>query len=176
MHRALVLALGTALAAVPAVVPLALHAQSHATYTARTAFGQPDLEGNWTNVSLTPETRPAALINQENYTPEQAAKLEHAADHESEVANRPTDPNAPPPSVRRRQAGTRLPGLNSWPPGAIVGGYNEFWLDPGSRVMRVNGQPRTSVLTTPNGQVPPVKAGVTRAPRISRRPRQFRQS
>jgi hypothetical protein len=161
MTRALAILFGTTLAVAP-LLPMTLHAApSQAAYKVpRNAYGQPDIEGNWTNVSLTPETRPAALGDQENYTPEQAAKLEHAADHESEVANRPTDPNAPPPSVGgdKPEPGTRPEFIAA---GGAVGGYNEFWLDPGSRIMRVNGEPRTSVLTTPNGQAPPVKAGVT---------------
>jgi hypothetical protein len=161
MRRAFALAVGTALSAASLAAPLMLHAaQPQAAYTApRTSFGQPDLEGNWSNVSLTPETRPAALGAEAVYTPQETAKLEHAADHEAEVANRPTDPNAPPPSVGgdKPEPGTRPEFIAA---GGNVGGYNEFWLDPGSRVMRVNGEPRTSVLTTPNGQVPPVKAGV----------------
>src|ERR1019366_4641829 len=40
-----------------------------------------------------------------------------------------------------------------------VGGYNIGWLDPGSRVMRVNGEPRTSLINTPNGRAPAFKAG-----------------
>ena len=160
MHRAVALFLGTTFALAP-LASATLHAASaqDAYRAPRNGYGQPDLEGNWTNVSLTPETRPAALGDQENYTPEQTAKLEHAADHEAEVANRPTDPNAPPPSVGgdKPEPGTRPEFIAA---GGAVGGYNEFWLDPGSRVMRVNGQPRTSVIDTPNGQVPPVKAGV----------------
>jgi len=43
--------------------------------------------------------------------------------------------------------------------GGAVGGYNLGWLDPGPQVMRVHGEPRTSLLTTPNGQFPARKAG-----------------
>ena len=43
-------------------------------------------------------------------------------------------------------------------------GYNSAWIDPGSTVMRVNGEPRTSFITDPaDGRLPPYKAGV-RAP------------
>ena len=48
--------------------------------------------------------------------------------------------------------------------GGAVGGYNRGWLDPGNHVMRVNGEPRTSIITTPNGQPPARKAGATAAP------------
>jgi hypothetical protein len=71
--------------------------------------------------------------------------------------NKPTDPSAPPPqanagidkSVRAEFAAA----------GGDVGGYNIGWLDPGSQIMRVHGEPRTSLLTTPNGQFPPRKPG-----------------
>jgi len=43
--------------------------------------------------------------------------------------------------------------------GGDVGGYNRGWLDPGHTVMRVGGQPRTSLITTRDGRVPPRKTG-----------------
>src|SRR5206468_11499652 len=43
--------------------------------------------------------------------------------------------------------------------GGDVGGYNRGWLDPGASVMRVAGEPRNSLITTANGQVPPRKGG-----------------
>ena len=48
--------------------------------------------------------------------------------------------------------------------GGATGGYNRFWIDPGNHVMRVNGQPRSSIITTPTGTAPPRKAGATPAP------------
>jgi hypothetical protein len=37
----------------------------------------------------------------------------------------------------------------------VVGGYNSFWVDPGDRVLRVDGQPRSSILIDPpNGRAP----------------------
>ena len=39
--------------------------------------------------------------------------------------------------------------------GGKVGGYNNFWLDPGERVMRVDGLPRSSIVVDPpDGRVP----------------------
>lgn len=43
--------------------------------------------------------------------------------------------------------------------GGKVGGYNAFWLDPGSQFVRIKGEYRTSILTTPDGQIPPRKDG-----------------
>jgi hypothetical protein len=48
--------------------------------------------------------------------------------------------------------------------GGATGGYNRFWIDPGNQVMRVNGQPRSSIFTTPNGQAPARKANAVTAP------------
>ena len=42
----------------------------------RTADGQPDLTGNWTNATYTPLERPANLGTKEFYTPEEAAVVE----------------------------------------------------------------------------------------------------
>lgn len=47
--------------------------------------------------------------------------------------------------------------------GGAVGGYNRFWLNPGDKVMRVGGEPRTSIITTETGRIPPRKDGA--APR-----------
>ena len=39
--------------------------------------------------------------------------------------------------------------------GGDVGGYNSFWMDPGTRAMRVNGEIRSSILVSPdNGRLP----------------------
>ncbi|MFC3078977.1 hypothetical protein ACFODL_12835 [Phenylobacterium terrae] len=159
MKRALILALGTCLAAAPLAFALEAAAQPKASaYKApRNAFGQPDLAGYWTNVSLTPETRPAALGEKKVYTEEEVAKIESAEAAEAAAADAPTDPNEGAPKVGGELSQTINPAFAA--AGGAVGGYNRGWLEPGSRVMRVNGEPRTSILTTPNGQPPPRKAG-----------------
>src|SRR5678815_3650196 len=100
------------------------------------AMGQPDLEGNWTNATMTPQTRPTQYGTRRAMTAEEVAKIETAAAAQIEKGNQKTDPNAP----------TLKDGT--------VGGYNRGFLDPGIRVMRVGGEPRTSIITTPDGQVP----------------------
>src|ERR1700680_1848306 len=45
----------------------------------RTADGQPDLEGVWTNATITPFERPAALAGKQFLTDEEVAKLEEQA-------------------------------------------------------------------------------------------------
>ena len=45
----------------------------------RNALGQPDLEGAWTNATMTPQTRPAQYGVRRAMTPEEVAKIEGAA-------------------------------------------------------------------------------------------------
>jgi hypothetical protein len=159
------LTLGTALCAVP--VAFAAHAADKPAAPAakapykvpHNAFGQPDLGDVWSNATLTPESRPAALGDRKVYTPEEVKKMESAVQDEVEEGNKNTDPNASATYV--------APTKNLRPEfaaaGGNVGGYNRGWLDPGSSVMRVGGEPRTSFLTTPNGRPLAKKAGAVPA-------------
>lgn len=140
------------LAGAIAVIPVAAAAQApQAPVTAykapRTFWKQPELEGVWTNASLTQLERAAEFGDRATLTPEEAAKVEGAEAAHVVNGNKPTDPNAPlidPKAVCGRGGQT----------GADCG-YNTAWTDPGSRVTRVNGQPRTSFVTIPaNGRVP----------------------
>ena len=120
---------------------LAGSASAQSYESPRNALGQPDLEGGWTNATMTPQTRPAQYGTRRAMTPAEVAKIEGAAAAQIERGTKATDPDAP----------TVADGS--------VGGYNRGFLDPGIRVMRVGGEPRTSLLTTPNGQVPAPRAG-----------------
>ncbi|WP_309090909.1 hypothetical protein [Phenylobacterium sp.] len=161
MKRAAIFFLGTALSLAPLAMAGSLEAAAQTagpktTYKApRTAFGQPDLQGFWTNNTMTPLTRRAQFGDRLVYTPDEVKQMEAAAEQEVEEGNAPTDPNAPA-EAPRAPANTRPEFAAA---GGDVGGYNRGWLDPGSTVMRVNGEPRTSLLTTPNGQFPPRKPG-----------------
>ena len=163
MHRAAILALTTALATGLCAAPIAAFAAPDAkappaaAYKApRTSFGQPDLMGFWSNSTLTPINRPAKLGTQSVYSEAEVKKMEAAVVEEVEEGNKPTDPNAPAEAPKVDPAKVRPEFAAA---GGDVGGYNRGWLDPGSHVMRVNGEPRTSILTTPNGQFPARKAG-----------------
>jgi hypothetical protein len=122
----------------------------------RNAFGQPDLAGFWTNGTLTPMARPAAVGGRAVYTDDEVRKMEAAVVKEVEEGNEPTDPNAPAEAPKRDASKVRPEFAAA---GGDVGGYDRGWLDPGERVMRVGGEPRTSLITTPNGLPPPRKAG-----------------
>ncbi|WP_309604811.1 hypothetical protein [Phenylobacterium sp.] len=163
MHRALILAVGTALCAAPLALASPAAAQPKASpakaaslklaafKAPRNALGQPDLAGYWSNATLTPEVRPSALGERSTYTPAEVAKMEGAVVEEVKEGNKPTDPNAPAEAPKADAAKIRPEFAAA---GGDVGGYNRGWLDPGSSVMRVHGQPRTSFLTTANGQPP----------------------
>jgi len=167
LRRSLLLALGAALLTLPAMVSVQSDAWAQAApapYKApRLAIGQPDIGGYWSNSTLTPMTRPAAVRDRQAYTEEEVKKLEGAVQVEIEEGNQPTDPNAPaeycnPSSVTRPEFTAA---------GGAVGGYNRGWLDPGNHVMRVNGEPRTSLITTANG-LPPQRKPQPAAPAAAR--------
>ena len=155
MSRALNLAAVAVLALAPlGASPQAAPAAAAAYNAPRTSFGQPDLMGYWSNSTLTPMTRKPALGERRAFTPAEVKALEQAVVKEVEEGNKPTALDAPVNAPN---------GLESRPEfvaaGGDVGGYNRGWLDPGSLVMRVGGEPRTSLITTKNGQVPPRKDG-----------------
>jgi hypothetical protein len=128
-------------------------------YTApKLKIGQPDLQGFWTNVTLTKMTRPAG-VSSLAYTEAQVKELEQAMVDEIEEGNAPTAKDAPAEYVIPKNIKPEyLAG------GGATGGYNRFWIDPGNHVMRVNGEPRSSIITTPNGQPPARKAGAATPP------------
>jgi hypothetical protein len=113
----------------------------------RTVNGQPDLQGNWTNAYITPLERAASYGERKALTREEAAKLEGAAVERFVEGNAPTDPNLGAQDHTSK---------NCQGAGGLDCGYNSGWKDSGTRVARVDGEPRTSFITsTPNGRVPP---------------------
>jgi hypothetical protein len=117
----------------------------------RTVAGQPDLQGTWTNATLTTLERPKDYGDRLVMTPEEVAKAEGEDAKATAKANAPTDPKLTIKDLPY-DCGRGFTGVNC--------GYNASWVDPGSTVMRVGGQPRTSFITNPaNGKVPAYKAG-----------------
>ena len=105
----------------------------------RNGFGQPDLGGNWSNATLTPQVRPALYGTRKVQTPEEVAILEGADADKTAASNRKVDLNG-------------AAGASD-----NVGAYDRAWIDTGAGVMRVGGEARTSLITTEDGQVPPAK-------------------
>src|SRR5215470_8895370 len=110
----------------------------------RMADGHPDLQGTYDLATLPPLERPAgaaAVISGE-----EAKRLERNVAKRVEAGGRPIagDRSAPPKG-----------GDGSTGAAGNVGGYNNFWLDPGSSYTIVDGQKRTSlVIDPPDGHVP----------------------
>jgi hypothetical protein len=113
---------------------LSLSARADAWEAPRMPWGDPDLQGVWTNATLTTLERPDGL-EELVLSEEQARALERRdAAVFSEIDDLPE---------------------GELPAGEVVGGYNTAWLDPGTRVLRVKGEPRTSIIVEPaDGRVP----------------------
>jgi hypothetical protein len=92
---------------------------------ARTTDGKPDLEGVWTNPTITPFERPAELAAKPVLTKQEAAELEKKA-----AADRVDRP----PAV------------------GDVGNYNQVWYDSGTKV--VSTRQTSLVVDPPDGRVP----------------------
>jgi hypothetical protein len=100
--------------------------------TPRTPWGEPDLQGTFSNRTITPFERPANVNGREFFTPEEVAALEKQASGRS--------------GDEDREVGTR---------GDVERAYNDFWWDRGTKVT----SPRTSlVIDPPDGRVPALTA------------------
>lgn len=106
----------------------------------RTPDGHPDLQGTWTNATLTPMERPAVFAGKLNVTDEEAVKFEKAQQDELAAGDGKSD------SDFHRRAGS-----------GETGGYNALFIDRGSQLARVDGVKRSSlVIDPPDGRVPPM--------------------
>lgn len=114
----------------------------------RTADGRPDLQGFWTHETLTRFERPSEYGDRLVLTDEEVQAVEKFASDHVENAARPTDPSHGIEDLPT-DCGYGFSGTNC--------GYNNFWVDRGSRVLRVRGEPRSSIIVEPaNGRVPPL--------------------
>lgn len=137
--RALTLTLGLVVLGAPSAV----RAQSSGYEPPRLADGTPDLQGNWSNATMTPIVRPAGvgLV----LTPEQVTALEQgrqdfiAADYED------SDPDRGAPPVGGELTGD--PIFDAATGG--TGGYNQFFVDAGDNIAVFNGEPRSSLIVHP---------------------------
>jgi hypothetical protein len=128
----------------------------------RTPEGKPDLQGNWSNETQTPLERmkPGGLT----LTEEQATALEQRAQLVEEFRDQQTDPNERL-AVKGGEAVLSPPGEKTFveqiaeAAAGNVGGYNGFWLDPGNKVIRIDGVPRSSIVVDPpDGHIPALTA------------------
>jgi len=128
----------------------------------RLADGHPDLQGTFNVATITPIERPAEFKGS-TLTPQQAAALEGAEAARDQKLNESTAADqartAPPVGgAKPNPNATYLERLFEGG-GGVVGGYNNFWLAPGSSVVTINGEKRSSVVVDPpDGRVPRMTA------------------
>ena len=106
----------------------------------RTPWGHPDLQGAYTNKTITPLQRPAEFAGRELLTAEEMANLQQkAVDRNAELLTRP---------ARRTEVTENLDVGEDGAPGY----YNNFWLDEGT-----TSTGRTSIIVDPpDGRLPPL--------------------
>jgi len=108
----------------------------------RTPDGHPDLQGIWTNATITPLERPAALAGKATVSDAEALAVEKfAADELAKVDGQSESPLL------------AAAGSNG------TGAYNVLFIDRGSELARVDGAKRTSLIVDPpDGKIPPQTA------------------
>jgi hypothetical protein len=125
----------------PAQTPAAKSTSKNWTVP-RTPDGKPDLQGVWTNATLTPLERPATMAGKATVTDAEAAVFEKKnKDDEAKYDGKADNPIAD--------------SLGS----GGTGGYNALFVDHGTELARVDGVKRTSlIIDPPDGKVPPITA------------------
>ena len=104
--------------------------------TPRTPDGHPDLQGIWTNATITPLERPAALAGKATLS-DAEAKAYEVKDSQTNTLDEESSP------------------LVAATGSGAVGAYNNLFVDRGSELARVDGVKRTSLIVDPpNGKIP----------------------
>jgi hypothetical protein len=144
--KAQTLALALALTGLAVAPALAQAPAAKAAWKApRNGFGQPDLSGVWTNATITRLERDPKYGERLVMTPEEAKAVEGASDARNARLRADTDQSKKVDDLPECQSGAQ---------GAACG-YNAFWTDPGTRLVRIGDEIRTSILTSPkNGRLP----------------------
>ena len=97
----------------------------------RMPWGDPELQGTWTSATLTNLTRPDDMENLVMTEAQATAWEKYGED--------------------RREAYDDI-GEGDLTVSDDPGGYNTFWMDPGTRVLRVGGEPRSSIIVVPESE------------------------
>ncbi len=123
-------------------VLLSQSALAQDTAKPQTEHGVPDLQGTWSNASITNLTRPRG-IDVLTVSVEDAIELER-----SNIWNRVGASQAGVEETSLPESGERAAAFNTR-------GYNYFWIDPGTRLGVVKDEVRTSWIVEPaDGQIP----------------------
>jgi hypothetical protein len=159
---AVALALAGTAALLPSVAAQAPKSIAKPWVVPRTPDGKPDLQGNWTNETQTPLERMGK--QGATLTEDEAQKIEDRARQVAEYRDKASDPNRAGPSKGgdKRELPPGEPSFIeriSEAAGGAVGGYNGFWLDPGDKVIKIDGVARSSIVVDPpDGRVPALTA------------------
>jgi hypothetical protein len=106
----------------------------------RTPDGKPDLQGVWTNATITPMERPQNLAGKTTLTDAEAKAYEKANNEELVKQDGQSD-------------GPLIAAAGS----SGTGGYNVLFVDRGTELARVDGVKRTSlIIDPPDGKVPAI--------------------
>jgi hypothetical protein len=122
----------------------------------KTSWGAPDLQGFWSNTSLTTMQRPAGadklVMNEEEAATLARRNVYSAAQREEAGASK----------VDAKSSAELLSDKNS------SRAYNRFWMDPGQSYAKVKGEYRSSWITNPpDGRIPYTEAGIRANTRVN---------
>jgi hypothetical protein len=119
------------LTAVVVVVGLTMPLAGQSKHRLRTPWGHPDLQGLWTNATITPFERPTDLAAKPVLTEEEASAYEKE-------------------TLQARDADRRDGAAEA----DLGRAYNQFWYDRGTKV--VSSRRTSLVVDPPDGRVPPL--------------------
>jgi len=123
--------MGAVAIAIAVQVPASLVGQAPSVRAPRPVDSQRDLQGVWTNATMTPLERPADLAGKEFFTQEEAAVFEKQARQRNDADRRDSNADAD-----------------------LAVGYNAAWWDRGTNIVSTR---RTSLVVDPrDGRVPPL--------------------
>jgi hypothetical protein len=146
--RALSIALActalTALAAAPALALTNPATVAKGYKAPRDAWGHPDLGGVWSPATITRLERDPKLGERLVLTEAEANAAEGVTAKSNAKAALPTDQK-----LKVDDVDCGVQGFSG-----VACGYNNFWVDPGTKIMRVAGEPRASIVVSPkNGRM-----------------------
>jgi len=119
-------------------VPLGAQNKHKAWVVPRTPDGHPDLQGVWTNATLTPVERPDSVKGKATLTDREATAFEKKEADELQAQDGQSD-------------GPLIAAAGS----SGTGGYNVLFVDRGEQLARLDGLKRTSlIIDPPDGKVP----------------------
>jgi hypothetical protein len=121
----------------------------------RTADGHPDLQGVYDVATMTPVERlpgvKSLVLTKEEAGAMEAYEAQRQVKNDAPLAG---DRSAPPVGGETTTGKSYLEFLER-AGGGVVGGYNNFWLAGGTKLLTIDGQKRSSIVVDPpDGRIP----------------------